>query len=234
MQRQYLLKKVERKKKCAKYNVTKINRRKKNFLWMKNFFVRMHVFVKCWVKHDQNKENTKKLKEETVRCSSTWRKKIKNWRRDHVWMRNEFEDIRSNLVSNESTSFEMKLSDQLQICVSIRDVKLMNAEKKDTLHYEALVKIFRLRSNESFDQIHEMFEVEHWLKSQVRNSRNLNHCRFYELFSITRSAHLISVTIGREAENIDFKIWYVNNYIDWESYNTYYDSEYWLLNPSSE
>ena len=155
----------KKKKKCAKYNVTKINRRKKNFSWMKNFFVRVHIFVKCWIKHDQNKKNTKKLKEETVRCSSTWRKKIKNWRRDHIWMRDEFENIRSNFVNNELTSFEMKLLDQLQICVNIRNVKLMNAEKKSTLHYEALVKIFRLKNNESFNQIHEIFKIKHWSKS---------------------------------------------------------------------
>ena len=149
-------------------------------------------------------------------------------------MRDEFKNICLNLVSNESTSFKMKFSDQLQICVSIWNVKLMNVEKKNMLHYETLIKIFQLKNNEFFDQIHEMFEIEHWLKSQIKNSRNLNHCRFYEFFNIIRSAHLISITIERKVKNIDLKIWYVNNYIDWESYNIYYDSEYWLLNFSSK
>ena len=149
-------------------------------------------------------------------------------------MRDEFEDIRLNFVNNKSTSFKMRFSDQLQICVNIRNVKLMNVEKKSTLYYEIFVKIFRLRSNKSFDQIHEMFKIEHWSKSQIRNSRNLNHCRFYKLFNITRNAHLISITIGRKAKNIYFKIWYVNNYIDWKLYNICYDFEYWFLNSSSE
>ena len=65
----FVKKSRKKKKKCAKYNVTEINRREKNSLWMKNFLVRMHVFVKCWIKHDQNEENTKELKEKTVRCS---------------------------------------------------------------------------------------------------------------------------------------------------------------------
>ena len=37
----------------------------------------------------------------------------------------------------------------------------MNIEKKDTLHYKTFVKIFRLKNNEFFNQIHEMFEIEH-------------------------------------------------------------------------
>ena len=74
----FVKKSQKKKKKCAKYNVTEINRREKNFSWIKDFLVRMHAFVKCWIKHDQNEENTKELKEETVHCSSTWREKIKN------------------------------------------------------------------------------------------------------------------------------------------------------------
>ena len=202
----FIKKNWKKRKKYAKYNVTKINRRKKNFSWIKDFLVRIHVFVKCWIKHDQNKENMKELKEKTVCCSSIWRKKIKNWHRNHVWVRNEFKDIRSNFINNESTSFKIKLFNQLQICVNIRNVKLMNVEKKSMLHYKIFVKIFRLKDNKFFDQIHEMFEIEHWLKSQVKNSRNFNYCHFYEFSNITRSAHLISITIERKAKNIDFKI----------------------------
>ena len=81
-------------------------------------------------------------------------------------MRDEFERTScSNLVSNESTSFKMRFFDQLQICVNIQNVELMNVDEKITLHYEALIKIFRLKDDESFDQIHEMFEIKHWLKS---------------------------------------------------------------------
>ena len=224
----------KKRKECAKYNATEINRREKDPSWVEDFLVRVHASVKCWVKHGQNGENTEELKEETVRCSPAWRGKVGNWRRDHVWVRDEPGGTRPNLASNESTSLEMGLPGQLQICVSIRDVGLVDAEEKGTLHYGALVKVFRLRGNGSPDQIHGMFEVEHWPESQARNPRNLNHCRFYEPSSITRSAHLIPATIGREAEDTGPKIWYVNNYIDWESYNTYYDPEYWLLDPSSE
>ena len=37
----------------------------------------------------------------------------------------------------------------------------MNVDEKITLHYEALIKILRLKDDEFFDQIHEMFEIEH-------------------------------------------------------------------------
>ena len=76
-------------------------------------------------------------------------------------MRNEFKNIRSNLVNNESTSFKIKFFDQLQIYVNIRNVKLMNVKEKDTLHYKIFVKILRLKDNKFFDQIHEIFEIEH-------------------------------------------------------------------------
>ena len=76
-------------------------------------------------------------------------------------MRDEFKNIRLNLVNNESTLFKIKFSDQLQICVNIRNVKLINVKKKSMLHYEAFVKILQLKNNESFDQIHEIFEIKH-------------------------------------------------------------------------
>ena len=76
-------------------------------------------------------------------------------------MRNEFKNTRSNLVNNELTSLKIKFFNQLQIYVNIRNVKLMNVEKKNTLHYEALVKIFRLKNNKFFDQIYEMFKHEY-------------------------------------------------------------------------
>ena len=76
-------------------------------------------------------------------------------------MQNESERIScSNLVSNKSTSFKMRFFDQLQICVNIQNVELINVDEKITLHYEALIKILRLKNNKFFNQIHEIFKVE--------------------------------------------------------------------------
>ena len=38
----------------------------------------------------------------------------------------------------------------------------------------------------------------------------------------------------QKAVNADFKIWYVNNYIDWKLYNIYYDFKYWLSDSAFE
>ena len=150
-------------------------------------------------------------------------------------MQDEFKRIFcSNFVNNKSTSFKMRFFNQLQICINIWNIELVNVEKKVTLHYKALIKIFRLKNDEFFNQIYKMFEVERWLKNQVKNLRSFNYCCFYKLSNITRNAHLISVTMKRKTANVNFKIWYVNNYIDWKWYNIYYNSEYWLLDSAFE
>ena len=76
-------------------------------------------------------------------------------------MQDEFKNIRSNFINNESTLFKRKFSDQLQIYISIWNVKLMNVKNKNMLHYKTFVKILQLKNNKSFDQIHKIFEIKY-------------------------------------------------------------------------
>ena len=62
-----------------------------------------------------------------------------------------------------------------------------------------------------------MIEVEPSLESQAKNPRKLGHRRFYEMSNVIRSAHVVPAGKGRS---------YINNYIDWDQYNTLYDVDF--------
>ena len=62
-----------------------------------------------------------------------------------------------------------------------------------------------------------MIEVEEWPQPTVRTPRTLVGRRFYELTNIIRSAHLIPGRCNGK------DMFYVNNYIDFDQFNTLYD-----------
>ena len=130
-----------------------------------------------------------------------------------------------NFKIAKTNEFNDELVEELQICISIRDEKHMNERQKLRIYQSALIKILRLHDVDDLDKVHDMYEMKVWSNSKSNNSRNLNHCRFYESASIKRSAHLISIIT--RSDQSDQKLWYVNNYIDWETYNTFYNVKYW-------
>jgi len=62
-----------------------------------------------------------------------------------------------------------------------------------------------------------MVELEDWPHNQAVNTRALGPCRFYNMAIIIRSAHIVPATAG---------IYYINNYINWDQYNTLYDPDF--------
>ena len=50
------------------------NIRKRNSSWAKNYFVEIHMFLKCWKKKEKNVNNLNVLKSKKIRCAYRWRK----------------------------------------------------------------------------------------------------------------------------------------------------------------
>ena len=63
-----------------------------------------------------------------------------------------------------------------------------------------------------------MVEVEDWLQVCTQNPRNIGHRYFFGMSTILRSAHIIPT------DNIG--LYYINNYVDWDQYNTVFDPEF--------
>ncbi len=65
-----------------------------------------------------------------------------------------------------------------------------------------------------------MVEVEPWPISIGKNPRFLTGERIYSLAHIIRGAHVIPATLP------PVQYWFVNNYIDWDQFNTLYDEDF--------
>jgi hypothetical protein len=65
-----------------------------------------------------------------------------------------------------------------------------------------------------------MVKVEDWHLSQAMNARNLGPCWFYNMSTILCNAHIVPGTPGT---------YYINNYVDWDQYNTLYNPDFITL-----
>lgn len=68
-----------------------------------------------------------------------------------------------------------------------------------------------------------MFEVGRWPANTSGQPRTLGAKRFYEILTVIHCAHLIPI----DASN---SVFYVNNWINWEAYNTIYGPDFLALN----
>ncbi len=73
--------------------------------------------------------------------------------------------------------------------------------------------------------MHEMIKIKHWFKNNVKNLRSLKINRFFHSHTILRSVHVISVNDNRNELNKN-KFFYINNFSDWDSYNSIYEKDF--------
>ncbi len=84
----------------------------------------------------------------------------------------------------------------------------------------AMVKLLQWRQRESVNPVHGMVEVELWPITIGKNPRFLIGERIYSLAHIIRGAYVIPATLP------PVQYWFVNNYIDWDKFNTLYDKDF--------
>ncbi len=68
-------------------------------------------------------------------------------------------------------------------------------------------------------------KIKHWLKQIFKNSRFINDRRFYNMLTILRSLHVVS-TITKQKKVKQRNFFYINNFIDWNIYNIFYDEDF--------
>ena len=64
-----------------------------------------------------------------------------------------------------------------------------------------------------------MFEAQISSKNKSKKFKKLNHCRFYDLCNIIQNVHFVSIYQSCTR-------FFVNNFIDWNQYNTIFDFEF--------
>ena len=101
---------------------------------------------------------------------------------------------------------------------------VINSEKKNKndnyLKYiNALIELLWFENLNVINHHHDMMKVKTWHASNARNSHNIDIWQFYQMFTIFCSAHVILIRLWDDT-------YYINNYIDWNTYNIIYDSDF--------
>ena len=182
-----------------------------NFSWINDWCANLHDSLTCWIRNDHDSLNMKKKIEKKIRCKFNWQNK-NNWKRNFVWMR-EKKNIRKNFDNN---AFHDKLIEQFQIIVIVVDFEKKNNDSISIRYSNVLLKMMWFYNN-VFNEIFEMIEIQSWFDKNVENQRIFEITRMYNMFAIMRSVHVIF------NEKNDY---YVNNYVNWNSYNTTYDADF--------
>jgi hypothetical protein len=134
----------------------------------------------------------------------------KEWRRDYVW-------VQGTEADNGSPLSGRKIG-QIQAIITVIDNSRHDNKGALVQYTGVFIDLLRLRNNGQVHGVHGMVEVKDWPQVHIQNPRNIGHRYFFDMSTILRSAHIIPTgTIG---------LYYVNNYVDWDHYNTIFDPEF--------
>ena len=64
-------------------------------------------------------------------------------------------------TNDKTNEIEDELAEKLQMCISIRDETQRDSRDTFMIYQDALIKILRRKECDSFDKMHEMYEVEY-------------------------------------------------------------------------
>ena len=157
---------------------------------------------------------------QAVRCAFNWQKSEDGWQRDHVWV----QEYPTGTMNPRGVPYpwQGRMIGELQLVVTVRDEGLGSEDGYTQLpkYTGALVKLLRWRQQGSVHPTHGMVEVEPWPTTEAKNQRFFTGERIYSIPHIIRGAHVVPAT----APLIQY--WFVNNYIDWDQFNTLYDEDF--------
>ena len=128
-------------------------------------------------------------------------------------------------MTEASTLLNDWLSDQLQLILFIINSLHQDNKNNKLWHYDVLVKLLKSCNEKTQYAVHEMIEIEHWFKDNVKNSCSFKASWFFHLHTILRSMHVVSANDSRSELNKN-KFFYINNFSDWNSYNLIYEKNF--------
>jgi len=124
-------------------------------------------------------------------------------------------------------TFESVKNSNLLVVLSLNIINLLHQDNKNNelRHNDALVKLLKSCNEKTQHAMHEMIEIKHWFKDNVKNSRLLKVSWFFHLHTILKSVHVVSVNNNHNESNKN-KFFYINNFNNWDSYNLIYKKNF--------
>jgi len=194
-----------------------LNKKKKDSIWVRSYYVSVHKSLQCWKQDEKDVDDLKNLVSDKVYCSLNWQKKKRIWRRDYVLIQK-----RSKEMTEVSTLLNDWLSDQLRLILFIINSLHQDNKNNELQHNDALVELLKSCNEKTQHAMHEMIKIKHWFKDNIKNSRSLKVSWFFHLHTILRSVHVVSAN-NISSELNKNKFFYINNFSDWNSYNSIYE-----------
>ena len=185
-----------------------MDRRETDPSWVQEYAMALHPSIRCWRRRGNDSNDLEILSKEYVRYQEGWQAG-KEWRRDYVWVQDTKAD--GSLLGGRKVG-------QLQAIVTIIDHQRRDTNGTAVQYTGALIDILRFRYHGNVHSIHGMIEAEDWAQTSSRKPRNIEYRCFFDMSMILRSAHVVPSGNGGT--------YYINNYVDWDQYNTIFDPEF--------
>ena len=189
--------------------------------WVGSMHICLHESLQCWKREELTPSNPEGLVHERVRCSPSWQGKDGIWRRDHVLLQH-----RQVVPNSQAGALDGRLPGRLLVVLSVSDPTRRDRKNKPTVYQGALVDILQARNGGRPHRIHGMIEVQTQSIGMSNRPYSLGPCKFVKLTAILRSLHVISSRGDQTQGNQSSEKLYLNNYSDWDIYNTLYDEDF--------
>ena len=191
-----------------------LDRRQKVTFNIQDYFTCFHRSLTCWKPNGKVSNDLDKLIPEKVRCSPAWMGG--GGRNDYAWVQeyqvNDHEDQSQSILNG-------RLVGQVMMTITVCDPQSFDPQTNRARRYTgALIEVLRPINNGIPHEVHGMIELQKWTVHKARNARKLGGLRFYSMSTILRSAHVVPADKAG--------VFYINNYIDWDQYNSVYDPDF--------
>ena len=194
--------------------------REKDPSWAGGFFVGIHNSTTCYIRNGadggMDGGNVGQLKEELIRCAPNWRN-LGTWRRDSAWIQ-EMEPNPEH-QENGSARGSGRSIGRLKLLFTVIDHERKDDRGKCMKYPGIFLEMLKWRNSGDPFRSHGMLEVEIQQASKSVHPRKLVGQRIYDISTVIRSAHLVP-------KDLNQTIFYVNNFIDWDQYNTIYEEDF--------
>ena len=182
--------------------------------WVSKMPLSIHHSVVCYIRFGKDATDTNKLDKVFARCTPLWADTGAP-RYDAVMVR-EYERANDSLHGNKVG--------RLRLLLTIQDTGRLDSEGKYPKFAGALVETLQVCDGGKIDARTGMLRVQSIKPSSSRTRRTLDALQIYDINHIARPISLVPTDI-----NVT-DCFFVNNYSDWDIYNTIYDEDFERIN----
>ena len=193
---------------------------KDNLSGFANLPMQLHSSLSCYKFDGKDTRDPNKRTKEIIRCSEDWRNSGSP-RCDFVWVQ-EYGCLDKS--TSEVEQIQGRMIGRSILFITVKDVECEpGPDGQVPRYYGTILSMMRLRNKGRAHAIHGMIEFEdspvpeHTAPKTGRNGK----IRCYDIQTVHRSVHAVPARLDDNN-----RLWYVNNFIDWDSYNTLFNSDW--------